>query len=563
VSFKSTYTSPYTSIFSSVFGASAGSLYDIYVRADGSATTIAAATNPNSASTSLNLAQLETLKASTAGLVIGFSSQGGTFDTVPATVSGGVACVDMINGATYTNVSGEHVVFDIQDNVAAAPYVFATQLSGVSTSRLERAAQGTITLNGSGKIAVFRANGDSGAGGYGIVSKNIIIGRNHSADNVTVNDAYSTDATAEIDVIGGSISSIIAAGSVGTAAQALTAHTSSKIRATSMTIQNVSQVIACTGTAAVNLSSSTVTDWELAIVAILGTGTQTISNCTFVNDGSIRVASTGKTFAGDSGFAGDCNILNSSITVSAGGGTSTLRDGTFNLTNVDYSITASTVTAINIGLGIGDTAAIKWDGGTVTRGTAGGYPFYSQYGAVQFNRVKFVTTDVIATGNAQLFRVKQPTTSPSWVRACVVEWRTSSSGKFAWFSSAATEYNFDISQNTFYGQGQILDYETTITGITAENNTFNGNGVADMDFSQIASDIGFDNNHFRNVASKPTDLNEVGAGADPLFSSPGATYNITSSSPLYHAGKDLAITTDFDGAAFHATTPSVGALEAT
>lgn len=49
--------------------------------------------------------------------------------------------------------------------------------------------------------------------------------------------------------------------------------------------------------------------------------------------------------------------------------------------------------------------------------------------------------------------------------------------------------------------------------------------------------------------------------ADPLFESAINWHLSGTSSPAYHAGRDLAITTDYAGNAFHATTPSIGAYE--
>jgi hypothetical protein len=49
--------------------------------------------------------------------------------------------------------------------------------------------------------------------------------------------------------------------------------------------------------------------------------------------------------------------------------------------------------------------------------------------------------------------------------------------------------------------------------------------------------------------------------ADPLFVSSTDWHLSSTSSPAYHAGRDLDIATDYDGVAFHATTPSIGAYE--
>lgn len=49
--------------------------------------------------------------------------------------------------------------------------------------------------------------------------------------------------------------------------------------------------------------------------------------------------------------------------------------------------------------------------------------------------------------------------------------------------------------------------------------------------------------------------------ADPSFVSSTDWHLSGTSSPAYHAGRDLAIATDYDEVAFHATTPSIGAYE--
>ena len=49
--------------------------------------------------------------------------------------------------------------------------------------------------------------------------------------------------------------------------------------------------------------------------------------------------------------------------------------------------------------------------------------------------------------------------------------------------------------------------------------------------------------------------------ADPLFVSTTDWHLSGTSSPAYHAGRDLTIATDFDEVAFHSTTPSIGAYE--
>lgn len=49
--------------------------------------------------------------------------------------------------------------------------------------------------------------------------------------------------------------------------------------------------------------------------------------------------------------------------------------------------------------------------------------------------------------------------------------------------------------------------------------------------------------------------------ADPLFVSSSDWHLSSTSSPAYHAGRDLDIATDYDGVAFHSTTPSIGAYE--
>jgi len=49
--------------------------------------------------------------------------------------------------------------------------------------------------------------------------------------------------------------------------------------------------------------------------------------------------------------------------------------------------------------------------------------------------------------------------------------------------------------------------------------------------------------------------------ADPSFVSSTDWHLSSTSSPAYHAGRDLDIATDYDGVAFHSTTPSIGAYE--
>lgn len=49
--------------------------------------------------------------------------------------------------------------------------------------------------------------------------------------------------------------------------------------------------------------------------------------------------------------------------------------------------------------------------------------------------------------------------------------------------------------------------------------------------------------------------------ADPLFKSSTDWHLASTSSPAYHAGRDLNIATDYDEVAFHLTTPSIGAYE--
>ena len=113
---------------------------DAYVRADGKAKTIKEADDPRRPETSLSLAALEDVDA--AGLVIGFSSQGGEFTDAPAL--DGEGAVDMQEDSTYTNVPGEDVVF-AKDII---------QANDVKTSALTENSSGSLIKRGGKRLSV-------------------------------------------------------------------------------------------------------------------------------------------------------------------------------------------------------------------------------------------------------------------------------------------------------------------------------------------------------------------------------------------------------------------------
>lgn len=530
---------------------------DAFVRADGTAVTLGAAADSNFAASSLSLATLETLKASTAGLTIGFSSQGGIFSTVAAATSAGEACVDMQLGSTYVNVIGEAVTFDLQGAAGVNPIPFVAIDKATSTVRVN--SSGSMRLAGSGVNKVVSATGTAGAGTYGIRCIGLDILRNHLADDSDAGDAYSTGNTAEMDVTGGSVADIIALNDILASDNAFTAHDTSKIRVSGVTVQNVNEVAAAVATAQIDIDNITVTDWENAIISLNESETVNITNSTFVNDGSVRAASSGLLCDSGTGAASATgNMTNCSISILANGGTAEYREGTFNFINVDLTALAGTSVRNNVGMGGTDSVKWTWNGGTWKLDQEAFY-FVVNHGAIQVDRVHILNTTEWSD-NSPIFMTTTASSVPSWIRSSIIELDNDGTNNSAVIKfNTALAYNVNISQNTFYMHGRAIDSRSGVTGVTIGNNTFNGDG-SDLVF-EATDPSSYDNNHYRDITNKPTDANEVGAEADPGFADPGTDYNITTSSVLYHTGKDLAVTTDFAGNAYHSNTPSVGAYE--
>lgn len=550
----------------------------VFVRADGTATTLAAANDPSDASTSLSLAQLETLRTSSpaipSGTVIGFSDQGGDFDTAP---SANDSMIQMAEGVSYTTVLDESPVFDTRTPaISGKAFVTAWEINsalmyGNGTGQFQY-------TGGGGRAAIYGYNSTANPTGLIDVAGVVVNGNWATGGLTNDHDGVSTQQYAEISVHDCELHDILRFNDPNNSAstQVFAGHgDNSTLTAYDCEVHNFNMLTANADDSDVYLTNITSTDcWqEYMSLSDSGSGTAQITGSTHTSPG-VHGSPGGGLANTSTNSTGSVIIDSSNLTFTDAkerfhrGGTMTFQNGT----QIEFTSGAlKTITFSNapndVYLNIHDTSIICNDTRQFIKSSDIGQNVF-----VDIKRSKIAGSGSICI-DLQDMRAGDTLD----IEASTIAWFDQANAiMFPDTAAVSTVKNSTLYSNTtlirgYTGSGGVTYDNVSFVGVDSGSNAFQFHitGAPTWDFDYC---------HFYNVGSSYATVkanansftNEIGTNdEDPLFGAVPVAgelgdFSIGSGSPLAAAGKVIAgVSLDVEGASYHATTPAVGANEVT
>jgi len=550
---------------------------DYYVRADGLASAYADATDPSVATGAMSLATLDTESSSIpANSVIGFSSQGGDFSGAGKFADRdeetNISQVYLFNTLIYTNIPDEDVVFDASGlsggvgGTNAASCFLASSVQGAASSRVVAQSPGSISVDGDGSVALVQARGAAGAGSYGIKIEQLTCGGNYDAVS-GVGDIYSTTGeTAEMDVIGGTVTDNydVNGGATGSD-QVFTSHNTSKLRGRDVSVTNFTYLFTGVGGGQIDLTRITATGVQgTAALLNVDNSDVTLNQC----DLSVGSVATAKFISSNAG-------TNGTLTVNGG----TVTGNTVGSTNDTLSGTAGMLVTVN-----GGTWTFPGGGHRVTMGGSADLIFndmvYALTGAGPTRRFQVSGNLNQLTWNRCVLDMRSmPTSNNGFIRvtsditmhagsgmyACEI-WDNEHNGLYYGNVVQSGDTGFPFKQCTFLGvtsKPMALFQGADTTGVAEfENCHFSGCDAISDNGASTTSYCSFDSG---STKTDTTNANDIDVTTEGFTDKDGYDLHIDSAtSELYQAGDDPAtvgVATDRDGVAFDSPNASTGAYE--